>query len=249
VIKENLIITGNGFDLYHGIDSTYRNFKSYLAQGENEALLQCLDKYVDENASWQQFEDALGRMDAHREEHPFTREMGEKLRGWAQGLDTCKEQRFSRKVISNKGHFLNFNYTNTLENTYKINPERILYIHGIAAAKGKLIVGHGNRYIRSDRVFPQFLPEARGRVYKNPERIIERHRDFFFHLEYVNRVYVMGHSLEESDLLYFGMINRMIGSRASWRICSHTEEERGAVFGGLLRAGVRLEQLEMYKIL
>ena len=46
------------------------------------------------------------------------------------------------RIDKNNSVFINFNYTQTLENLYAILSSNILYIHGCAVKNDKLIFGH-----------------------------------------------------------------------------------------------------------
>lgn len=84
----NLVITGNGFDIAHGINSRYSDFYNYLASFESEPrpmfpefpefldrnsisnedlkkheLIERLEKYIPSENLWSCFEEALGTLD------------------------------------------------------------------------------------------------------------------------------------------------------------------------------------------
>lgn len=63
---------------------------------------------------------------------------------WICGLKTLTEPIVSPMIINNNSLFLNFNYTDTLEKTYNICSENILYIHGKALNGDRLIIGHND---------------------------------------------------------------------------------------------------------
>lgn len=56
-----LYIIGNGFDLMHGVKSTYREFRDFL--GKNSDLRIKLELYLKSEDIWADFEDALGHID------------------------------------------------------------------------------------------------------------------------------------------------------------------------------------------
>lgn len=61
---KNLIIIGNGFDLHHGVKSSFNNFRSFLKQNE-EVFLKNLEKYCINGTDllWKEFELELGCLD------------------------------------------------------------------------------------------------------------------------------------------------------------------------------------------
>jgi len=71
---KNLYIVGNGFDLYHGLDTKYQSFAKFLAKKDNEVYELFLKYYglpdisedivtKEEYASWATFELSLANLD------------------------------------------------------------------------------------------------------------------------------------------------------------------------------------------
>lgn len=58
-----LYIIGNGFDIYHGINSRYSDFKNYVHVTDYE-LFQTLEKYFNTDELWSDFEETLAYIDA-----------------------------------------------------------------------------------------------------------------------------------------------------------------------------------------
>ena len=58
----SLFIIGNGFDLMHGVKSSYYNFRDTL--GENNSLCFALETYLNVEDLWADFEDALAHIDS-----------------------------------------------------------------------------------------------------------------------------------------------------------------------------------------
>ena len=58
----NLIILGNGFDLAHGLQTKYSDFRDYIWNNNREFYKQ-LTKYIFEDDLWNDFENALGSFD------------------------------------------------------------------------------------------------------------------------------------------------------------------------------------------
>ena len=54
----------------------------------------------------------------------------------------------NRIVLNNDDYFLEFNYTHTLQQLYKISDDNIYYVHGECFGEDddELIIGHGNDY-------------------------------------------------------------------------------------------------------
>ena len=61
--EAGLVIVGNGFDRFHGIESSYWHFKEYLKRIGAWGFIDSLEKYIDSNELWSSFEYALGCLD------------------------------------------------------------------------------------------------------------------------------------------------------------------------------------------
>lgn len=129
-----------------------------------------LTKYICEDDLWNEFETALGEFDdgevkelgqsaylqydkyhevyrkTLEEEFEFVYEISNQLYLWINSIDTRSIPILTLDVIKNESIYLNFNYIDTLEKTYKIPEEHILYIHGKALREEHLILGHHNTY-------------------------------------------------------------------------------------------------------
>src|ERR1035437_1833809 len=159
---ETLYIIGNGFDLYHGRNSSYKDFKKFLAI-KNPEVLEKLEDYLGGKSLWSDFEEALARLDTEKivEEcenylqsysvedwkdsynHDYqyeinkridliTEEMRKLFTEWVLQIQLTEEAYTKKIYLYNNSVFLSFNYTNTLEKLYKVQAKNILYIHNKA---------------------------------------------------------------------------------------------------------------------
>ncbi len=74
----------------------------------------------------------------------FSKDIPKYFSEWIRSLDTNVNKILSSSYLNNNNLYLNFNYTNVLEEVYSINEGNILYIHGKALRGDKLIAGHHN---------------------------------------------------------------------------------------------------------
>lgn len=65
-----------------------------------------------------------------------------------------------KKVVLGKedAFFINFNYTDTLQNLYNVNPADILFIHGNVGIGSDLVLGHNRPYEELDDEFAPEIP-------------------------------------------------------------------------------------------
>ena len=62
--SRSLVIIGNGFDLMHGVKSSYRDFQKTIRK--NSPLRFYMETYLDTSDLWSDLEDSLGRLDYSR---------------------------------------------------------------------------------------------------------------------------------------------------------------------------------------
>ena len=58
--SESLVIIGNGFDLMHGVESSYWNFQKTI--GKNTSFRFYMETYLDTSDLWSNLEESLGKL-------------------------------------------------------------------------------------------------------------------------------------------------------------------------------------------
>ena len=166
---KRLYIIGNGFDIWHGLPTSYNNFYDFAEKTLDEISdYYLLDFSTDQ--PWCDFENSLGKFDwkafysennhidpndedfrpsfafcleddvsAQADLH--VDEVRECFQNWIEDIDISAAT--ARLAISKNALFLCFNYTSTLEYEYGIDVDKILYIHGKAGGLDELVFGHG----------------------------------------------------------------------------------------------------------
>jgi len=155
-----LYIIGNGFDLHHGLMTSYRSFSIWL-QTKNRRLYDKLNELCMVDFLWKDFESALPYVDrdyflgmgeillpqgwteddGYAElfmAQDYVREEAEMLwkdikrwfGKWVQSICWREEYNKKKLMLDDKARFITFNYTPFLETQYGISAENILYIHG-----------------------------------------------------------------------------------------------------------------------
>lgn len=230
-----LYVIGNGFDLKHNIPSRYSDFAKFVMNNDYELFQQverCLLNLSPNNSLWCNFEEALGTQNLSELSKDVKRN-GKINRDYPIGIndvdlkDSMKEWILSLKQYISIGSlvekkyyfesnacFLSFNYTNTLEDIYKIDKSRIHHIHGFVDGKDKqeaesyagYIYGHGLRnadikldncdeYEKQDlkQTIESFAKDIRTNLLYE---LISQHSD-------ITDIVVLGHSLGLVDKPYF----------------------------------------------
>ncbi len=127
-------------------------------------------------------------------------------------------------------HFVNFNYTESLESFYGVDPARIFYIHGRRGTDDKLVVGHDTSPPRpqSKHDLPdiQFNPfYGYLRLTRKPVEVIEHKlRLWLADIAKIETISVRGHSLGFVDLPYFRAIAETYPS-ACWSFSYFNQDD------------------------
>jgi Bacteriophage abortive infection AbiH len=164
-----LFIVGNGFDLWHGLPTTYASF--YASSG---AMLDEFEQFysfdLSQERPWCDFENSLAYFDwnlfydAHNhidvasesfkpsqafgledelveQSYSHVEEIRQSLREWIEGIDISKAEK--KLTFPSDSSFITFNYTSTLQSIYGVPDEKIFHVHGRADNFDQLIFGHG----------------------------------------------------------------------------------------------------------
>ena len=188
----NLWIIGNGFDIAHGLNTKYNNFKEFLNE-YNPDLKNVLEDGCNDSELWSRFEEALGYLDydylldVYRDEvdigldspglcaHNMIQtivdirrtleSLPDVLNEWISTIDVTDIDQLpliNTYMIDSDNYFINFNYTNTLECVYNIDYTHIYYIHGSQYHEDLLVLGHAGP------VYPSNYDEVNGDVIYSP---------------------------------------------------------------------------------
>ena len=262
--NRKLVIIGNGFDLAHGLKTKGRDFREYL-QNANEELLYFLESCARIDL-WSDFERSLGHLDRKEiyteeldgfdmikndEDEGRNHQVADRIRNiedliiddtkrylnsWILSIDTEVTPFQNIKKILNDAKVVSFNYTSTLETTYNLPSDNIIYLHGKAEIiqprnqddyfcpepVPELVIGHGENV---EPIDPGTYASSMSDEIVLDEVFSEGHRDILVELKkdtskYMSRlndvlcpmkeIYIIGHSLSEIDGPYFRAIARYV---------------------------------------
>jgi hypothetical protein len=286
---ENLYIIGNGFDIFHDIKSKYSDFRTYVQKSDHN-LFDVLEKYFNPEQLWWNFEQELGELDTQtiKDEagsvlesyshenwrdsmhHDYQYEIEQKIKiltvtlkeqfiAWILSI-TIPSTPENKLALRANSVFLNFNYTNTLERSYHVVEETILYIHNKAIDyNSNLILGH-NRTNAYPRVISQDPDDIDPRIeegekelenyfkttYKSTNEIMKINESFFDQLNDIQNIFVLGHSLSEVDMPYFDTITKHINLPAvQWFVSIYSINDKKHHPQQLLSLGVPPEKIKI----
>ena len=152
-----------------------------------------------------------------------------RLRGLLDVLQYCFEKWVEncQKVIVNAqyihlerddSYFINFNYTDVLQQLYKIPDGRIWHIHGRASKYEHLIFGHNNPLPKRYSGDEDQTRSELWRYYKNPYEHIVKNEALIAILKDVEYVHIYGFSFSPVDEDYIDWIYRYTPGNARWEI-------------------------------
>lgn len=164
----SLYVIGNGFDLAHGMKTSWNDFYKWLKDNGHRFLVDFCDSHFGINSDlWKDFEKALGEYDLDSifdycagditidEDHmmrthfiiedspdtffiPRKEELIQCFIEWVTSIEIS--DRPLNIEVPSEARYLTFNYTETLEKLYRIPQSQILHIHGDV---NNPIFGHG----------------------------------------------------------------------------------------------------------
>lgn len=169
--NNTLFIIGNGFDLAHGIKSSYWNFREWLVLNKYNLVGMMDIFFSNQRDVWSSIEQALGKYDegsildycrpdeefdyehslsssARVEDSPMAifrpvlEEFRQAFRDWVNSIEISGIEKVYK--LNTDSRYLSFNYTDTLETEYGIAPNQVTHIHGSRLNDEEYIIGHNN---------------------------------------------------------------------------------------------------------
>ncbi len=226
----------NTYGLGENTEYWWKDFETNLGKGDSfetdfEIMGEsAIDEMVtDEGEPMPDVEDTLRY---HFEPYyEFMNKLNETVLQWIETIDVNQAKRIFKRVKAADSYFFTFNYTELLEEVYKVPEKQICHIHG-SISEGTVEIGHGNlesieKYREEahekEKIFDKNGAEISKGIYnfykasfKDTKKIIAANEDIFNGYRGITEVYVYGHSLGEVDMPYFKEIKRHIVKNAAW---------------------------------
>ena len=224
-----------------------------------------------------------------RDRHVFPDVMREQYENLTHGLFkafrdfikcvTFNDSAYSYKVeVDISSLFLTFNYTNTLEKLYNVDPKNIIYIHNSVYGNDDIILGHGidpSNFEEKKLLPPDDLNDdelARWNdehddydysydegkktlmqyfkdTYKPTKDIIERHHYFFKSISDIREVFVLGHSISKVDLPYFIEVIKSLKQDCKWFVSYYSASERDKHLNTLKSLGIQESNITLFELI
>lgn len=157
-MRDKLYFIGNGFDIHHGLKTSYANFRDNYAKKSSSLWNLLSDIYGDAiyvDMWWSRFEEMLGRIDyLHLQKSKNGEALGFQkaknlLKGslpplfgsWLRNIK-CNVEKDSSLCIERDSLFFSFNYTMLLEKAYGVSEDNVWHIHNSITKPDDIVVGH-----------------------------------------------------------------------------------------------------------
>jgi hypothetical protein len=160
---------------------------------------------------------------------PLTYEMPKLFMEWITSINAkianIKQKNLLIQNITDSDLFLNFNFTDTLEQAYGVLYPQVCHIHNRVSAKETPIVGHNQTFtievpgdMTMDEIkLKQSLADVLNGYKKDYKTNIANNSGFYRQIdEQVTTLCFYGHSLGSIDLPYFKDIKKRVSSGAQW---------------------------------
>lgn len=198
--------------------------------------------------------------------NPLIHEMPSLFIDWIKSINAkianINPQELILQNVNNSDLFLNFNFTDTLEQAYGISSSRICHIHNRVSVGETPIVGHNTTFdisepydmTRAERELKQSLADVLNRYMKNYKANIANNSGFYRQIdEQVTTLCFYGHSLGDIDLPYFKDIKKRVSQNALWFFYiyqgengKHLERNKNAVLAFIKKMRLNRQQCKAF---
>lgn len=161
---------------------------------------------------------------------PLTYEMPSLFIEWIKSINAkipnISPNNLILRNVNNSDLFLNFNFTDTLEQVYGISYPQVCHIHNRVSVGETPIVGHNQTFsievpgdmTMDESKLKQSLADVLNGYKKDYKTNIANNSGFYRQIdEQVTTLCFYGHSLGDIDLPYFENIKKMVSSDAQWK--------------------------------
>ncbi|MED1471771.1 bacteriophage abortive infection AbiH family protein [Bacillus salipaludis] len=158
-------------------------------------------------------------------------------------------------------HYLNFNYTPTLQSLYGIDDEKVLHIHNkVVDESSEIILGHAVGKpesnlalvygdVRTDEAYDDSIRQYYATTHKSTASVIAKNESFFNSSDKYNEIIIMGHSLSDVDLPYIQQIKtNLCHENTRWYVSYHSEDAIESHRRGLERCSISDNKVSFFRL-
>ncbi|HCT64429.1 MAG TPA: hypothetical protein DIC60_04030 [Lachnospiraceae bacterium] len=196
-----------------------------------------------------------------REQFGFINLLQDYVKEWIEQIDTSGIFPRKKELIGNNGdYFLNFNYTDVLEQVYQI--EEVTHIHGSIESLSDIspIMGHCNKaesdkhrqwakeadeeYDEGESSIQNAIADYLEAIFKDTNSIIDDNSRFFGDLHNIEHVIIIGWSAGNVDIPYLLKIKECVNRNTKWAVHWYNDE----AYASLRRALDEVKINENYEV-
>lgn len=213
----------------------WKDFESSLCDLDLKEYIPDLDFFIDKEGDPDSWKSSYLQEDISNIMYAVLCNSKKFFKEWVNRLNSrskrCQKKDFINLINGKEDFFLNFNYTDLLKETYKVND--ICHIHG--KVNDEIVYGHGfeegeHDYEKCFSAYPgaaDMLSDFIKLFKKDTKKAIEKNSYFFSMLEKkVNKIYSYGFSYSNVDLVYIEEIcKRVDTNEIEWYLLKFNDRE------------------------
>lgn len=196
-----------------------------------------------------------------RSEYQYIGKLAVYLKQWVKTIPLGATRPITSQISkTNKDIFITFNYTSVLEDTYQIDPDEVLHIHGsLRKNDDDPILGHGNRnriedikakrneaIIWSDEKkvsICRVIEEYYNTTFKNVANYMHKLSSLYKYRP--QEIVVIGHSVAGIDLPYYKKIDDLTNRTALWTVYYFDKAKKDSMQQALIEQGISHKRIHM----
>lgn len=232
-----LVIIGNGFDMHHGLETSFRSFRSFLVENRKIELVQSIDSIITYNNKIVNVEDV---MLAWNDIEKILYDKFNQIKNNEDDLDKFEnvledfvyELNEYLKIVSNKDIIINkkieevicdadailvFNYTKTFKKYIDEESTAIFHIHGCLEDDNCPLIGYHCSIGRDSSLdyrvrFGNTIIDKTAMAYKQTNRDLASEISGFTqkYKNVINEVVIIGYSFGESDSHIYKILDEVL---------------------------------------
>jgi hypothetical protein len=203
-------------------------------------------------------------MDLYWKDHfGFVSRLQNYVREWIELIDTSTTKCKVSSLLNSDDIFLNFNYTDVLENVYNI--EKVCHIHGGVKSICKIspMLGHCNKkdiqkhrqwakeaekeFAETEASIQDAVANYLEEIYKDTSQQIFVNKQFFDKLKSIEHIIIIGWSAGEADIPYLQEIIRKVDPKTKWTVYWYDDVAYKALTAAFNQEGITDKNIIEYK--
>lgn len=198
-----------------------------------------------------------------KEQYGFISKLQNYVKDWIETIDTSNIEAKKTALINSSDWFFNFNYTDLLEKTYRI--ENVLHIHGGVCSVTDIdpIMGHCNKsdmqnhkqwakdadneFEEAEASIQEAVYKYLNAIYKDTDEQIRFNQSFFDEIQSVEKIVVIGWSAGDVDIPYLRKIIKSVSADVMWEVYWYDDKAYNSLLRAFEHEGILNENIEYFQ--